>query len=176
MENENILSHAPNAAPAVAPSPRCDGRKFALGIHAQQRTFVNAQVRNQRPGALSGAGTGDGDHVFFCLNPDGPEHPADEQLGAAEEDIAVLKFVGNNAQQTGEAARYLPAEFELPLPPVAEICKGPEEKRARPVDLPPERIPPPDQLPQPGQDDDPDDVGNNEGQYPCEQCDQNAPC
>ncbi len=53
IKNENILSHAPDSAPAVASSSRSDGCQFALGIDDEGTSLMNAQVGNEGGGAFS---------------------------------------------------------------------------------------------------------------------------
>ena len=122
-----------------------------LGSITSTLPSMNAQVRNNARRAFSRARSGDGDEVFFRGNADGPEHAADDQLGAPEEDIAVMEFIRKDAQQTGKTARGVLPEFRFPFPPVADPGDYFQEIRAHFIGAGTERIPPPDELPEPGQ-------------------------
>ena len=65
VQDINVLPHPDDSVPAMA-APRCsDARKLAFRVDAQQRAFMQAQVRYESARGFTRAGPGHGEHVFF---------------------------------------------------------------------------------------------------------------
>src|ERR1035437_1563838 len=151
VEDIDILPHSSDATTTL-PSPCCSNpRQFSFGIDAEQRPLVEAQVRNERPGGFSTPCPGNGDHVFFSRNANGPQHPAtDFEPGTPKENIAILKTAGQNFEDSGPSPCCLSSEACEDFPPTADKNDSPQDDGARTIDGGAERIPKPDEFQRPG--------------------------